>query len=112
MLFKCADYTGPLVALPWQVKRRVVVFGGHDSWRKAVKPLLPGARFYDREVLPDINAIRGADVVWLQVNALSHKYYYRIIDTARRNDIPVRYFGSASAQKCAVQLALDELHTD
>ena len=53
----------------------------------------------------------GADVVWLQVNALSHKYYYRIIDTARRNDIPVRYFGLASTQKCAVQLALDELHT-
>ena len=105
-----ATDSGPLVELPWQVKRRVVVFGGHDSWRKAVKPLLPGARFYDREVLPDINAIRGADVVWLQVNALSHKYYYRIIDTARRNDIPVRYFGSASAQKCAVQLALDELH--
>ena len=42
--------SGPLVELPWQVKRRVVVFGGHDSWRKAVKPLLPGARFYDREV--------------------------------------------------------------
>ena len=101
--------SSPLVELPWQVRRRVVVFGGHDSWRKAVKPLLPGARFYDREVLPDLNTIRGADAVWLQVNALSHKYYYRIIDAARKNDIPVRYFGSASAKKCAVQLALDEL---
>ncbi len=101
--------SGPLVELPWQVRRRAVVFGGHDSWRKAVKPLLPGARFYDREELPDLNAIRGADVVWLQVNALSHKYYYRIIDAARKNNIPVRYFGSASAKKCAVQLALDEL---
>ena len=103
------ESSGPLVELPWQVKRRVVVFGGHDSWRKAVKPLLPGARFYDREVLPDLNAVRGADVVWLQVNALSHKYYYRIIDAARKNGIQVRYFDSASAKKCAVQLALDEL---
>ena len=51
------------------------------------------------------------DVVWLQVNALSHKYYYRIIGAARKNGILVRYFGSTSAQKCAVQLALDELHT-
>ena len=64
------------------------------------------------QVLPDLNAIRGADVVWLQVNVMSHKYYYRIVDAARKNGIPVRYFGSASAQKCAVQLALDELHTD
>ena len=101
--------SGPLMELPWQVKRRVVVYGGHDSWRKAVKPLLPGARFYDREELTDLNTVRGADVVWLQVNAMSHKYYYRIIDAARKHDIPVRYFGSASAKKCAVQLALDEL---
>ena len=100
---------GPLADLPWQAKRRTVVFGGHDSWRKAIKPLLPGVRFYDRENLPDLNAIRGADVVWIQPNALSHKYYYRIIDAARKNDISVRYFGFASAKKCAVQLALDEL---
>lgn len=100
---------GPLVDLPWQVKRQIVVFGGHDSWRKAVRPLLPGARFYDREVLPDPNTIRGAETVWLQVNAMSHTYYYRIIDVARKYDIPVRYFGSASAKKCALQLALDEL---
>lgn len=101
--------SGLLVELPWQVKRRVAVFGGHDSWRKAIKSLLPGARFYDRENLPDLNIVRGADVVWLQVNAMAHKYYDRIIDAARKNDIPVRYFGSASAKKCAIQLALDEL---
>lgn len=104
-----AGDSGPMVELPWQVKRRVAVYGGHDSWRKAVKPLLPGARFYDREELTDLNTVRGADVVWLQVNAMSHKYYYRIIGTARKHDIPVRYFGSASAKKCAVQLALEEL---
>ena len=101
--------SAPMVELPWQVKRRVVVYGGHDSWRKVVKPLLPGARFYDREELTDLNTVRGADVVWLQVNAMSHKYYYRIIDAARKHGIPVRYFGSASAKKCAVQLSLDEL---
>ena len=97
------------VELPWQVRRRTVVFGGHDSWRKAVRPLLTGARFYNREALPDLDAIRGADVVWIQPNALSHKYYYRIIDAARKNGIPVRYFGFASAKKCALQFARDEL---
>ena len=100
---------GPLVELPFQVERRVVVFGGHDSWAKAVRPLLPGARFYARGALPDLNAIRGADAVWLQTNALSHKFYYRIINTARENGVAVRYFGFASAKKCAEQLAMDEL---
>lgn len=101
--------SGPTVELPWQVKRQVVAFGGHDSWLKAVKPLLPGARFDGREILPDLNAVRSADVVWIQPNALSHKYYYRIIDAARKGGVLVRYFVSASAKKCAVQLALDEL---
>lgn len=100
---------GPLVELPWQVKRRMVVFGGHDSCTKAIRPLLPGVRFCGRDTLPDPNAIRNADVVWLQANALSHKYYYRIINTARENGVAVRYFGFASAQKCAVQLAMDEM---
>ncbi len=96
------------IQFPWQVRRRVLIFGGHDTWSKAIRPLLPGARFFDRESLPDLNAIKGADVVWIQSNALSHKFYYRIIDTARKEDIPVRYFGFASARKCAEQLVENE----
>ena len=71
--------------------------------------MLPGVRFFDREMLPDINSIKSADVVWIQTNAISHKFYYWIIDTARKEDIPVRYFGFASARKCAEQLAVDEM---
>lgn len=62
------------IEFPWQTKRRIVAFGGHDTWRKAIRPMLPGIRFFDREMLPDINAIRGADVVWIQSNALSHPF--------------------------------------
>ena len=97
------------IDFPWQVRRRVLVFGGHDTWSKAIRPLLPGVRFFDRETLPDLNALKGADVVWIQPNALSHKFYYRIIDTARKEDIPVHYFGFASARKCAEQLVTVEL---
>ena len=97
------------IQLPCQVRRRVLIFGGHDTWSKSIRPLLPGARFYERESLPDLNAIKGADVVWIQANALSHKFYYRIIETARRENILVRYFGFASARKCAEQVAELEL---
>ena len=71
--------------------------------------MLPDVRFFDREMLPDINVVKSADVVWIQTNAISHKFYYRIIDTARKENIPVRYFGSASARKCAEQLVTNEL---
>jgi len=96
------------IIFPWQGDRRIVAFGGHDTWRKAIRPLLPGVRFFDRETLPDLNTIKGADVVWIQPNALSHPLYYRIIDAARKENIPVRYFGFASARKCAEQLVSNE----
>lgn len=97
------------IAFPWRGERRIVAFGGHDTWRKAIRPMLPDVRFFDREMLPDINVVKSADVVWIQTNAISHKFYYRIIDTARKENIPVRYFGSASARKCAEQLAVNEM---
>ncbi len=97
------------IEFPWQGKRKILVFGGHDAWSKSIRPLLPGVRFFDRESLPDLNAVKGADVVWIQANALSHKFYYRVIDAARRENIPVQYFGFASARKCAEQLVSYEL---
>ena len=96
------------IELPCKIQRRVLAFGGHDTWRKAIRPLLPDVRFFDTDMLPDISALKMADVIWVQTNAMSHKFYYRIIDTARKNGIPVRYFGFASARKCAEQLVADE----
>ena len=106
------DVKESAVRLPYQVSRRILIFGGHDTWSKSIRPLLPGARFFQRESLPDLNALKGADVVWIQANALSHKFYYRIIETARRENIEVRYFGFASARKCAEQVAEREVELE
>lgn len=48
------------------------------------------------------------DVIWIQHNAISHMYYYKIINEARRYHIPVRYFSYASAVKCAEQIVNSE----
>ena len=55
-------------------------------------------------MLPNADLIRRADVIWIQTNALSHAYFYKIIDEARKHHVPVRYFSYASAGKCAEQL--------
>ena len=94
------------VTFPYTARKRTVVFGGHDSWAREIKPKLSGVTFVDRHRLPDKNLIRNADVVWLQSNAMNHGTYYRIIDEVRKYNIPVMYFSHASAQKCAEQLAL------
>ena len=71
--------------------------------------MLPSVRFFDREAIPDVNTVKNADVVWIQANAMPHKLYYKIINAARKDNIPVRYFGYAGARKCAEQLVMDEL---
>lgn len=100
------------IELPWQVTRRVLIFGGHETWLKAIRPLLPGARFFEPDSLPDLGVLKSADAVWIQSNALSHKFFYRVIHSARKENIPVRYFGYASARKCAEQLVMDEMTAD
>ena len=99
------------IELPYNTVQRIVVFGGHDTWLKAIKPLLPNVVFVNREQNPNTEMIRAADVVWIQANALSHKNYYKIINIVRTYRIPVRYFGYASARKCAEQLVREDMKT-
>lgn len=98
------------ITFPYKTERRIVVFGGHDSWAREIKPKLPGVRFIDREMLPNADIIRRADVVWIQSNALSHAFFYRIIDEVRKYNIPLRYFTYASATKCAEQVVREDMN--
>ena len=101
------DYTAT-VSFPYAVQKRTVVFGGHSSWAKAIKPLLPDVRFIEPSAQPNTGLILNADVVWIQTNAMSHSNFYKIIDIVRKHDIELHYFKYASAEKCAEQLALND----
>ena len=96
------------IEFPYDTQKRIVVFGGHDTWAKEIKPKLPEVRFVDRTMIPNAELIRRADVVWIQTNSLSHAYYYKIIDETRKHHVPVRYFSYASATKCAEQIVWDD----
>ena len=92
------------VAFPYETRKRMVVFGGHDSWLKVIRPMLPTVRFISPDLAPSASMIRHADTVWLQTNALSHGRFYKIVEVVRAHGIPLRYFSYASAEKCARQL--------
>ena len=90
---------------PYRVQHNTVVFGGHDSWYKAIREMLTGdIRFIAKDLVFDMNIIRNAEVIWIQTNALSHSQFYRIADAARQYHIPIRYFSWASAEKDAMQV--------
>lgn len=96
------------ISFPYSVQNRIVVFGGHDSWSREIKQKLPNVRFIDRTMLPNASLIRNADEVWIQSNAISHAYFYKIVDETRKHSIPLRYFSYASAIKCAEQIVLSD----
>ncbi|MDD3409192.1 MAG: hypothetical protein PHY12_00115 [Eubacteriales bacterium] len=97
------------IAFPYTVQHRVVVFGGHDTWSKAIRSMLKNVRFVERNAQPNRDMIKKADVVWIQVNALGHKHYHNIMDAARAHGVPVRYFAYASAEKCARQVVEEDM---
>ncbi len=94
------------ISFPYRTDRKIVVFGGHDSWCKEMKPKFPDIRFIDRDMLPNPDMIRRADEIWIQTNALAHKHFYRIIDEVRKYNIPLRYFAYSGVSKCAEQFVL------
>ena len=98
------------IELPYTLVHSTVIFGGHDTWAKAIRPKLQGSvRFVDRNNMkPDADLIRHADMVWIQPNCISHAVYYKIISVARTYNKPFHYFKFASAEKCARQLAAED----
>ena len=101
------DADGIKTAFPYRLSRRVVAFGGHDSWLREIKFKVPDVRFMG-ENISNAEIIRRADVIWIQTNCIGHAAYYGIINLARRYNRKVRYFQYASAAKCAEQIAEEE----
>lgn len=95
------------VTFPYHTNRRIVAFGGHDSWLREIKFKLPDVRFMS-DYISSPEIIKRADVVWIQTNCIGHKSYYNIIDLARKYGCKVRYFAYASATKCAEQVVEQE----
>lgn len=102
--YQSDDRNGDII-FPYAASNNIVVFGGHDSWLREIRQKVDNVRFIGKDQLPNAEMIRHADMVWIQPNALSHAYFYRIINEVRKHQIPLRYFTYASAAKCAEELA-------
>ncbi len=97
-------------AYPYETKKRTVVFGGHETFLKAIKPMLPSVKFVNTAILSfDPNIIRNADVVWIQNNCISHSQFGSIVKQCKRAGVQMRYFSYTSAEKCAEQLVTEDL---
>lgn len=104
--------TSQRIHFPYQARQRTVVFGGSDNWLKAIRPLLPDVNFVRRDISPNAELIRRADVIWVQTNYIAHSYYYKVAEIARNSDVPIRYFTCTNAVRCAERLASADRQAD
>ncbi|MBR4161965.1 MAG: hypothetical protein IKR11_00495 [Solobacterium sp.] len=89
------------IPFPYEVKKKTVVFGGHDAWLKQMKELLAGNIRFIVDLKVPADVIRNADIVWLQTDCISHNKYYWVIDTCKKNDTSFRIFPSRYFRSCA-----------
>lgn len=99
------------IALPYTLKKSIVIIGGHDTWVNSMKPLLSGARFPNGYSNPGADMIRNADTIWIQNNALSHSIFDFVIDICRTEHKRVKYFSFNGAYSCAYEVARDDMET-
>ena len=93
------------ISYPYSTRKRTVIFGGHDTFLKAIKPMLPNVRFIDSSYMtfsPEL--VRNSDIVWVQTNCISHPMFWNVVKYAKQYGVQLRYFLYASAEKCADQV--------
>lgn len=96
-------------AYPYHTKKRTVVFGGHRTFLRELRKMLPGLKYVNISNYGfNVDIIRNAEVVWVQTNCISHTQYARILKVVRTHNIQLRYFSYASARKCADQIVEED----
>ena len=94
------------IEFPYETNRRTTVFGGHETFLKAIRPMLPKVRFIDSGYMNfSQELIRNSDIVWIQTNCISHPMFWNVVKYAKQYGVQLRYFLQASAEKCAQQIA-------
>lgn len=92
------------ITLPYILKQKTTVFGGHATWLKQMQEFIPNAIYYPKDKPVNEQLLRNSEKVWVQVNSIGHPYYYKIAEIAKKHDIPLHFFSNASAKISAMQM--------
>lgn len=89
-------------------RKKIIIVGGHPSWVLGMRTLHPNIDIFGKD-MPSVTsaAITGADMIWLQVNAINHPIFYKVTALARANNIPIKYFLRAGHRACRQQIVQD-----
>ncbi|MCD8013351.1 MAG: bZIP transcription factor [Lachnospiraceae bacterium] len=89
------------IEYPYRTKLKVVVYGGFEVFHRELQKLLPDVRIVGASAHIDVNPIRNADIVFLQINKTDHSGYWTVCDACRNAKVPYIHLNYASARRCA-----------
>lgn len=98
------------IVYPYCLKRKTVVIGGTNPWANAIKAKFNNVKVIDGLSMPNDDLIKYANIIWIQVDCMKHKHYYKIINIARSYNIPVRYFTYKGIMSCCNQLVENDIN--
>ena len=74
--------------------KKIVVVGGHVNWQNKMKTAYPDMIILNGHLANvDISMFKDADLVLFNTSNMSHKLYYKLIDTFRSNSVKYDYLG-------------------
>ena len=84
--------------------KKVLSYGGFPVFVTGMRQCLPELIIRGPGDRPDKNIIKSCDIVFLQINRMSHSDFYYILDVCRENNIPYHTYRTNGVQRCAKQV--------
>ena len=92
------------ITFPFITDRNVVLYGGFRVFHTEIEKLIPGIRIVETASHIDTSAFRNADIIFLQINRISHSSYWNVCETAKNSGVPYYHLNFASAKRCAEEM--------
>ena len=92
----------PEYEYPYHTDKKIILFGGFDSFKNELQKLIPNIR-----IIPagrnniDQMPFRTADMIFVQTNYCGHSRYWTIKDVAAKYNVPLYHLENAGAKCCA-----------
>lgn len=100
-----ADQEAMIAALQ---DKKVAVLGGLERWVKRMKRMFPKWIFISvDDSVGGVNALEGADYVYIYSNALQHKQYYKAMNLIRKQNKVLFYLNGTNTAENVVKMYED-----
>lgn len=99
------------IKLPYYSPIKAVILGGNDIWINKMKEAINNVSFLSSNQRLNVDVIKNAKALWIQIIGLSHSDFYAVTAFAKSHNIPIYYFAFSNIDKCVKQF-IDNVKTN